>query len=58
MASTQDELDELRAQAERNLLKRIAEGSHGPTVKNYAEAYAWLVAPNNSHGGTTEIKGS
>lgn len=53
---------ELRAQAEKAVLQRIVESQDQPgeplRLLYLAEAYAWLMRPDQSHGGRAESKSS
>jgi hypothetical protein len=44
------------AEAQQAIIDQIAKSAPGASVPNLlrlAEAYAWVVAPNNTHGGTS-----
>ena len=50
MAVMDDDLDDARRQAQLYVLQQLAQAHTGESARNFAEAWAWLVSPNQPHG--------
>lgn len=57
--ATEHEVSEALVKAKLAVLNRIERAvemkASGSSVRDLAEAYAWLVSPNQSHGGSTNV---
>ena len=53
--ATSEEISAAQTELLKAIAKHAGQTAYAEACRNWAEAYAWVTSPNNSHGGSGKV---